>query len=1296
MQSGEIIAGRFALERPVGQGGMGVVYRARDLDAGGLVALKALKRLQPAAVQRFSREAELLAALSHPGIVRYVAHGADGTDEPFLVMEWLDGEDLAQRLLRGPLDVAQAVALTKRVAAALGAAHAQGVVHRDVKPHNLFLPQGRLEEVKIVDFGVARPGGELSDMTATGALLGTAGYLAPEQATLGARGLEASADVFSLGCVLYECLTGRLPFVGDNALAVLSKILLAEAPRLRDARPEAPEALERLVLDMLSKDPAARPRDGAAVVARREALDRIAPVAAVAERSPAEAPRGLTHGEQQLLCVVLLGPGASPEVDAEVGRFGGRLDALLDGSRLVTFAGLGVATDLAAQAARCALALRAARPGVPIALATGRGDATRALPVGEVIDRAFALLRDPLTVPSPGTTPRSSAPNTRRPPGIWVDEATAGLLDHRFDIGGDRSGLELQHERAHAAPRTFLGKVLPFVGRDRELAQLDAIARACADEPRAAVALVTAPPGVGKSRLRRELLERLALHEPAFEVLLASAEPLRAGSAFGLIGEAVRHAAGIRGGEPLELRHKKLRARLSRHLPAAELGSLSAFLGELAGAPVTEAPSPALQAARRDPQLMGAQLQRAFEALLRAELAAGPVLFVIEDLQWADAPTVRLLDGALSAFADQPLMLLALARPEARATFPDLWAAHGVVEIGLGPLPKRAIERFVKQALGDDTDPARVQRLADRSAGNAFYLEELCRAAAEGRDERLPDSVVAMAGARLDAMSPEDRRLLRAASVFGERFWLGGVIALGDAERPEAAWIPTRARLRALAERELITRRPDADLPGEEAYDFRHALMREAAYAALTEEDRRLGHRLAATWLADGREADPLVLAEHFERGGVLARAIAEYTRAARQAMNAASLVTPEAMLALTGRALALGAQGVERGELLALEAEHMMWSGRMDEIAARSSEAVRLLPRSHPAWYRSAGWHLTVEFMQSAPGERSTLLDELVAEPLRPEVLAAQTFTWGVLQFHLLLLGRYPDARRLQARIEEAERALADEDDPFIRGGLALSRAFVAYQLDGDPWTMRRMLLEALRGYEQVEERNLIGNIELHLAVADLLLGAYDAAEARLTELLGMGGAGAHLLVRSFLAFAHYWRGRYAEARALVEEILPSILASGVQVDIAVNQTALAQILLAQGELEAAELLVTRALTFDGASFRTLTLSVLTELRLAQGRVAEALDASEERARVIEAAGIHPMPGFTKLSTSVAALDAAGLPSAPELAALRAFILDRAARIDDPRYRASYLAAPDNAHLLALAEARLGPPDSR
>jgi serine/threonine protein kinase len=213
-QSMTTIADRFEIESVAGTGAMGTVYRARDLEspARTTVALKVVRGAFANA--RFEREAMLLEQIEGEGIVRYVAHGRIDAESMYLAMEWLEGEGLDARLARGPLAIGECIALGRRLARALGIAHARGVVHRDVKPSNVILRGGLAAEATLVDFGIARAPGALRAMTATGAVIGTPQYMAPEQAR--GESLDGRADVFSLGCLLFECLSGRAAFVGAH------------------------------------------------------------------------------------------------------------------------------------------------------------------------------------------------------------------------------------------------------------------------------------------------------------------------------------------------------------------------------------------------------------------------------------------------------------------------------------------------------------------------------------------------------------------------------------------------------------------------------------------------------------------------------------------------------------------------------------------------------------------------------------------------------------------------------------------------------------------------------------------------------------------------------------------------------------------------------------------------------------------------------------------------------------------------------------------------------------------------
>ncbi|WP_437820088.1 serine/threonine-protein kinase [Sorangium sp. So ce1078] len=306
----EVVAGRFEIDTLLGEGGMGVVFEAWDREEQRSVALKLLRDVDEATSARFDREAEALAALSHPGIVGYVAHGSTALGERYLAMERLVGVTLAERLADGPLGVRDAARVGHGVASALASAHEEGLVHRDIKPSNIFLQDGAADRVKLLDFGLAR-GKNAPAVTGAGTLVGTPSYMAPEQVR-GAAPPDARADLFALGAVLFECLTGRAPFTAADTEAVLVKILVERPPAVRELCPLAPPALEALVARMLSKDPGGRPASAAEVARDLAALlaDKdlgAAPARAAGDPAQAAAPGTLIAGKYRV--IRMLGSG---------------------------------------------------------------------------------------------------------------------------------------------------------------------------------------------------------------------------------------------------------------------------------------------------------------------------------------------------------------------------------------------------------------------------------------------------------------------------------------------------------------------------------------------------------------------------------------------------------------------------------------------------------------------------------------------------------------------------------------------------------------------------------------------------------------------------------------------------------------------------------------------------------------------------------------------------------------------------------------------------------------------------
>ncbi len=305
LTGGAVIAGGYRLEQPLGRGGMGVVWAATGAD-GQEVAVKLMRNTEgdPKLVRRFLREARAAAAIKHPNVVRVIEALELDDGAPAIVMERLTGEPLSRRVVEGPaLTVEEAASVMLPVVSAVGAAHAAGIVHRDLKPENIFLtrePDGT-RGVKVLDFGIAKltaegEAGQTVGATTTGALLGTPSYMSPEQ-VFGEKNIDHRTDIWSIGMILYECLSGLLPTQAENVGQILKLILTREDWHFDEAAPDAPDDVKDLVRRMLLRDPKQRPElhDVAAVLAtyaKVEVPDFGEPTAprALAE-TPSETPR---------------------------------------------------------------------------------------------------------------------------------------------------------------------------------------------------------------------------------------------------------------------------------------------------------------------------------------------------------------------------------------------------------------------------------------------------------------------------------------------------------------------------------------------------------------------------------------------------------------------------------------------------------------------------------------------------------------------------------------------------------------------------------------------------------------------------------------------------------------------------------------------------------------------------------------------------------------------------------------------------------------------------------------------
>ncbi|RKH03856.1 serine/threonine-protein kinase [Corallococcus carmarthensis] len=336
--TGELLAGRYQLEQELGRGGMATVFLALDLRLSRRVAVKVLHPgMEARFTERFRQEAEVVASLQHPNVLAVHDFGEDAVRGPFLVCEWVQGENLRELARRlAPMPPEAVALLGWELARALEAAHARGVVHRDVKPENVLVARGG--PLKLADFGIAALA-DRTRLTSTGAVIGSLAYMAPERIDTGAW--SPASDVYAVGVVLFELCTGTTPHAGEGSARLAVSVMTRDAPSLLDVAPGTPASLGALVARCLARDARDRPADGAALARELDAVLRSWVGA------PPEASRAF-----------FLAPEASGARWREDG-----FQRLLGEGRALLTAGQG------AQAARCLNAALALQPGAPEVLA---------------------------------------------------------------------------------------------------------------------------------------------------------------------------------------------------------------------------------------------------------------------------------------------------------------------------------------------------------------------------------------------------------------------------------------------------------------------------------------------------------------------------------------------------------------------------------------------------------------------------------------------------------------------------------------------------------------------------------------------------------------------------------------------------------------------------------------------------------------------------------------------------------------------------------------------------------------
>ncbi len=463
---GRVLKGQYRIEAQLGQGAMGVVYRGTQLALGKTVAIKMIRAdilVTKESHDRFQREAQVLSKLLHPGIAQVLDFGIEeGT--PFLVMEFVDGKELTDVMkLEGPMAPSRAIAIIRQLAAALEEAHRNGIVHRDIKPHNIRLqrysPTGQIY-LKVLDFGIAKQLGDETgtSLTATGAVIGTPAYMAPEQA--GGSKVDARADQYAVGIVLYELLTGTVPFTSETVTGVLVSHLTKPPPPLPK---DVPEPLQRIVMRLLEKEPSGRYSDIASVekaLADCEGYCRDARPLARGSIRPIVAGSSVAVGGNKSIGVVLgaalLAVVMASGVLLAVGKFKGRGGPATGDSKQPTSVGAGAETpsqksaaspeNVAAMVPSAATADTSATKPIPSAPSSDQGTAAKK-PQSEPVTAKPATDKNPSGGAATGSKPHAGS--ATEPPAVkeQLDRAEKLLQE-----GDYLRAIELARQTTFTAP----------------------------------------------------------------------------------------------------------------------------------------------------------------------------------------------------------------------------------------------------------------------------------------------------------------------------------------------------------------------------------------------------------------------------------------------------------------------------------------------------------------------------------------------------------------------------------------------------------------------------------------------------------------------------------------------------------------------------------------------------------------------------------------------------------------------------------------------------------------------------
>ena len=937
--------GRYQVRHALGSGGYGTVYLGHDSDLDRPVAIKVLSAGYAPLGEQSLQEARRLAKLRHPGIVTIHDVGMQN-GQVFIISDYLDGLDLSRWLRDNRPTWPEAARIAAALADALAHAHARLIVHRDVKPANIILTADRVPV--LVDFGLA-----LDEAGAGGGqkgfISGTPWYMSPEQAAGAAHRIDGRTDIYSLGVVLYELLTGRVPFSSTNPLEVLRQLRDDEPQPPRQLVRDIPPELERACLKALAKrqqDRYTTAADFADDLRRvvpttaEMSVSRLMPVEKPTEESRAATPstswpHTLTpqssrsrprEAERRQVTVLVCGCslfesevyleletedqaqflGAFQQVcDQAVRHFDGTVVQCNEQGLLACFGYPVAYEDAAGRAAGAGLRLlddvkalggqlrhaRKLEPKPWVGLHTGPA-------IVEVKENAVSLVGDVRNVAV--RLKEVSAPGE-----VICTEATHRLFQGQFqcvDLGertitGVARPITLfRVERVAVAGSLFEASapagLSPLTGRDHEISLLkDRWEQA--QEGLGQVVFLVGEPGLGKSRLvhtlKEHVLGQMVEGEVDAPVIEWRCSQHCQNTGLHPAIDFYERAIGFRPEEPLQDRFDRMLHRVAQYdLARPEVVPLWASLLSL---PTPDRfPPLALSPAR--------QREETFRLLLEwlhVRAARRPVLFIVEDLHWADASTLEFLGQFLVEFLHDRILTLFTFRPE----FKPPWTGAGnQTSLALTRLNRRQVGDLMRKKAGGDLPEAVIEQVYERVGGVPLFVEEFTKMVQESAvieqtgtggmaqlGHEIPSTLQDLVMARLDRME-SGRELAQLAAVLGREFSHELLAAVATVDEPTLL-----DELAQLAQAEILYPK---GRPPRCTYIFKHALLEDALYNALVKGKRQQFHRRVAETLVDRfpqtAETRPELLAHHFTEAGLTENAIGYWLKAGQRSRERSAL----------------------------------------------------------------------------------------------------------------------------------------------------------------------------------------------------------------------------------------------------------------------------------------------------------------------------------------------------------------------------------------------------------------------